>query len=83
MLAAIRVRLILLTLIVAVPLVAANLFVINRLALEQLEAQKQTLIATTRALSAAVDAELNKYAVVGRSLGTSVLLEERNYNREA
>ena len=81
MLAAIRVRLILLTLIVAIPLIAANLFVINRLASEQSEAQKQTLIATTRALAAAVDAELKKYAVVGRSLGTSVPLEERNFER--
>jgi hypothetical protein len=78
MLATIRVRLILLALIVAIPLVAANLFVIDRLASEQAEAQKHTLIATTRALAAAVDAELKKYAVVGHSLATSVPLEEGN-----
>ena len=47
----------LLTLIVAIPLVAANLFVINRLAAEQSAAQKETLVATTRALAAAVDAD--------------------------
>ena len=81
MLAAIRVRLILLALIIAVPLVAANLFVIDRLASEQSEAQKQLLFATTRALAAAVDAELQKYVVVGHSLGTSVLLAERNFAR--
>ena len=81
MLAAIRVRLTLLALIIAVPLVAANLFVIDRLAYEQSEAQKQLLFATTRALAAAVDAELKKYVVVGNSLGTSVPLAERNFAR--
>ena len=77
----IRGRLILFVLIVAVPLVAATLFAMGWLASQQSEAQKQTLLATTRALAAAVDAELKKYVAVGHALGTSVLLEERNFER--
>jgi hypothetical protein len=61
--------------------VGANLFVIGRLAAEQSAAREETLLATTRALAAAVDAELKKYVVVGHSLGTSAPLEERNYAR--
>jgi hypothetical protein len=70
-----------LTLIVAIPLVAANFFVIGRLAAEQSAAQKETLVATTRALASAVAAELKKYAVVGYSLATSEPLQERNFER--
>ena len=50
-------------LIVAIPLIAATFFVIERLADAQLKAQEQTLISSTRAIAAAVDAELKKYAV--------------------
>ena len=81
MLATIRVRLILLVLIIAVPLIVANLFVINQLASGQSDAQKETLVGTTRALASAVDAELKKYAVLGYSMATSTSLEEGNFER--
>lgn len=81
MLATIRQRLFLLFLIIAIPLIVANLFVINRLATTQSEAQKVSLVGTTRALAAAVDAELKKYAVLGYSLATSVTLEDDNLER--
>ena len=81
MLATVRARLILLTLIVAIPLVAANLFLIGRLTAEQSTAQRESLVATTRALAAAVDAELKTYIVVGYALRTSVLLELANFER--
>jgi len=78
MLATIHARLISLALIVAVPLVMATLFVIERMATEQSAAQRNTLTATTRALASAMDAELAKYAVLGHSLGTSILLDQAN-----
>lgn len=81
MLATIRNRLILLVLIIAVPLIAANLFVINRLAAGQSAAQKETLVGTTRALASAVDAELKKYAVLGYSMATSTSIVEGNFQR--
>ena len=81
MLATIRARLILLILIVAIPLVAANLFVIGRLTAEQSTAQSESLVATTRALAAAVDADLKKYIVVGFALRTSVPLEQGDFER--
>lgn len=75
MFATIQVRLLLLVFIVAIPLVLANLFVIDRLAAGQAAAQKETLVGTTRALAAAVDAEMSKYAVLGYSLATSASLD--------
>lgn len=67
-----------LALIGAVPLVAATLLVIDHLATEQSKAQRDMLEATTRALAAAVNAEYEKYAVLGHSLRTSVLLDQGN-----
>ena len=79
MLATIRLRLILLVLIVAVPLIAATLVVVERLADAQSQAQEQTLIASTRAIAAAVDAELKKHAAVGHALTTSVPLQSGDF----
>ena len=75
----IRLRLLSLVLIVAIPLIAATFFVIERLADAQLKAQEQTLISSTRAISAAVEAEIKKYAFVGYALGTSVPLQAGDF----
>lgn len=79
----IRLRLLSLVLIVAIPLIAATFFVIERLADAQLQTQEQTLISSTRAIAAAVEAELKKYASVGYALGTSVPLQVGDFSQFA
>ena len=75
----IRGNLLWLVLFVSIPLVAATLLAIRSLVNELERAQAQTLLSTTRALAAAVSAELDKYAAVGGSLATSVLFERREF----
>ena len=75
MFSTIRSRLFLLVLIVAVPLVAATLLVIEKFAASELNAQEQTLLSATHAIAAAVEAEIKKYVSVGYALGTSVSLQ--------
>lgn len=79
----IRLRLILLVLIVAVPLILATLLVIERLADAQWKTQEQTLVSSTRAIAAAVEAELNKYVTLGHALGTSEYLQTGNFGQFA
>ncbi|WP_168202894.1 MULTISPECIES: sensor histidine kinase [unclassified Tardiphaga] len=81
MLSSIRTRLLLTILIIAVPLIGTSVAIFYRLAAVQIEDQKQTLVATTRALAAAVDAEIKKYAAIGFSLGASELLDSKDFYR--
>lgn len=79
MFSTIRLRLILLVLIVALPTIGATLLVIERFADAQTKAQEQTLISATRALAAAIDAELKKYVTLGHALGTSNYLQTGDF----
>ncbi len=79
MLSSVRRRLILLVLITAIPLILATLLVIARFADAHSKAQELTLVSSTRALAAAVDAELKKYVTLGNVLGTSLTLQTKDY----
>lgn len=81
MLSSIRTRLLLTILMIAIPLIGTSVAIFYRLAAVQSEAQKQTLVSTTRALAAAVDAELKKYTAIGYGLGASELLDTGDFKR--
>lgn len=66
-------------LLVGLPLAAATLFVIERLAAAQRAAQEYAMIASTRALTAAVDGEIEKHAAAGYALATSRALATGDY----
>lgn len=77
----IRARILLLIALIMVPLMVADIAVFFYLKSLQSDAQEKMLGATSRALAAAVDAELAKYIAVGYSLGSSELLRDRKFEQ--
>jgi two-component sensor histidine kinase len=78
--ASIRQRLIILILLISLPLVMATLFVVRRLAVDQAEGQRAALVSGTRALAAAVDAEINRHFATAVALSTSRALANREFS---
>jgi hypothetical protein len=74
----IRRSLILLVLSVSVPLMLATLLVVERLAAAQRQSERDSMLASTRGLVAAVDSEINRYLGVAATLSKSRTLRAGN-----
>ena len=76
--ASIRQRLLVLVLLVAIPLMAATVFVIYQLAIGQRDSQREAMLGSARILTAFVDSEIETYLAIARTLAAAPSLRTGN-----
>jgi PAS domain S-box-containing protein len=69
----------LLTLVVALPLIAVSFFMVGRFAESERQARRAFIVAATHSLAGGVERELDKYFVISTALAHSRLLRHRDF----
>jgi PAS domain S-box-containing protein len=69
----------LLTLVVALPLIAVSFFMVGRFAESERQARRAFIVAATHSLAGGVERELDKYFVISTALAHSRLLRQRDF----